>query len=108
MFVNVARTDYYNTFMIFDNSHRKSSDVAMVLHRFTIGVGLESLLLKSYQALIFYNQKPWDPAASVLYSACDQWALKNRGTLLGVDIKGLMRDNLKARSDSISWVNSGV
>lgn len=74
----------------------------MVLRHFTSTVGLDSLLLKSYQALIFYNHKPWHLAASVLYSAYDQWALKNRGALLSVDIKGLMRDNLKARSDSIS------
>ena len=54
--------------MTLDNSHSKSSDVGIVLPHFTYGVGVDYFFLGFDQALIFYNPKYLDLAASALHS----------------------------------------
>ena len=94
--------------MILDNSHSTSSNVGVLLLHFTHVVGLGLFLLESYPALIFYNPTSWGLAASGLYSDCGQLALKNSITILGMAIKGILRDILKVRRDSIFWVPAGL
>lgn len=83
--------------MILDNSHSTSSSVGALLLHFTHVVGLGLFLLESSPALIFYNPKAWGLAASGLYSDCGQLALKSSIAILGMAVKGILRDVLKVR-----------
>lgn len=94
--------------MILDKSHTKSSNIDVSVLHFMHVVGLELFLLGSYRALIFCNPKLWYLTASALYSNCGRSSLKNSITVLGVDVKGIPRDTLKARRDSLSWVPAHV